>query len=51
MFQFLKALELKNIDLEKAQFLCSLPKSLGINPENQKRNYIEHRKIWSLFKM
>ncbi len=31
-----KGLELKNIDLEKAQFLCSLPKSLGINPENQK---------------
>ena len=31
-----KGLELKNIDLEKAQFLCSLPKSLGVNPENQK---------------
>ena len=31
-----KGLELKNIDLEKAQFLCYLPKSLGINPENQK---------------
>ena len=31
-----KGLELKNIDLNKAQFLCSLPKSLGINPENQK---------------
>jgi DNA topoisomerase I len=31
-----KGLELENIDLEKAQFLCSLPKSLGINPENQK---------------
>ena len=31
-----KGLELDNIDLEKAQFLCSLPKSLGINPENQK---------------
>jgi len=30
-----KGLELKNIDLEKAQFLCSLPKSLGLNPENQ----------------
>ena len=25
-----------NIDLNKAKFLCSLPKSLGINPENQK---------------
>jgi DNA topoisomerase I len=31
-----KGLELKGIDLEKAQFLCSLPKSLGINPDNQK---------------
>jgi len=31
-----KGLELENIDLEKAQFLCSLPKSLGVNPENQK---------------
>ncbi len=31
-----KGLDLKNVDLEKAQFLCSLPKSLGINPENQK---------------
>ncbi len=31
-----KGLVLENIDLEKAQFLCSLPKSLGINPDNQK---------------
>ncbi|MDC3028628.1 type I DNA topoisomerase, partial [Candidatus Pelagibacter sp.] len=31
-----KGLELENIDLEKAQFLCSLPRSLGINPDNQK---------------
>ena len=31
-----KGLELETIDLEKAQFLCSLPKSLGINPDNQK---------------
>jgi len=31
-----KGLELENIDLEKAQFLCSLPKPLGINPDNQK---------------
>ena len=31
-----KGLELKSIDLKKAQFLCSLPKSLGINPDNQK---------------
>ncbi len=31
-----KGLELKSIDLEKAQFLCSLPKTLGVNPDNQK---------------
>ena len=31
-----KGIELENIDLEKAKFLCSLPKSLGINPDNQK---------------
>jgi len=31
-----KGLVLESIDLEKAQFLCSLPKSLGANPENQK---------------
>ncbi len=31
-----KGLDLESIDLEKARFLCSLPKSLGINPDNQK---------------
>merc|ERR1711991_402248 len=31
-----KGLELESIDLKKAQFLCSLPKSLGVNPDNQK---------------
>ena len=31
-----KGIELESIDLDKAKFLCSLPKSLGINPENQK---------------
>ena len=31
-----KGLDLESINLEKAQFLCSLPKSLGINPDNQK---------------
>ncbi len=30
-----KGLELESINLEKARFLCSLPKSLGLNPENQ----------------
>ncbi len=31
-----KGLELESINLQKAQFLCSLPKSLGINPDNKK---------------
>ena len=31
-----KGIELENIDLDKAKFLCSLPKSLGVNPDNQK---------------
>ena len=31
-----KGIALESIDLDKAKFLCSLPKSLGINPENQK---------------
>ena len=31
-----KGITLKSIDLNRAKFLCSLPKSLGINPENQK---------------
>ncbi len=31
-----KGIELENIDIDKAKFLCSLPQSLGINPENQK---------------
>ena len=31
-----KGIELENIDWDKAKFLCSLPKSLGVNPENQK---------------
>ncbi len=31
-----KGISLDSIDLDKAKFLCSLPKSLGINPENQK---------------
>ncbi len=31
-----KGIELENIDIDKAKFLCSLPISLGVNPENQK---------------
>ena len=31
-----KGIELNDVDLDKAKFLCSLPKNLGINPDNQK---------------
>ena len=31
-----KGIDLKDVDLDKAKFLCSLPKNLGVNPENQK---------------
>ena len=31
-----KGIELESVDIDKAKFLCSLPKSLGINPENKK---------------
>ncbi len=31
-----KGISLESIDLDRAKFLCSLPKTLGINPENQK---------------
>ena len=31
-----KGIEIKDIDLEKAKYLCSLPISLGKNPENDK---------------
>ncbi len=31
-----KGITLESIDLNRAKFLCSLPKSLGINPDNQK---------------
>ena len=36
MFLFLKELHWIVWILDRAKFLCSLPKSLGINPENQK---------------
>ena len=35
-----KGIELESIDLDKAKFLCSLPKNLGINPENQKEIFL-----------
>ena len=31
-----KGITLDTVDLDKAKFLCSLPKILGINPDNQK---------------
>ena len=36
MFLYQKVFLIESIDLDKAKFLCSLPKSLGVNPENQK---------------
>ena len=36
MYLYQKELILESIDLDKAKYLCSLPKSLGLNPENQK---------------
>ena len=36
MYLYPKELHLDSVDLDRAKFLCSLPKSLGINPENQK---------------
>ena len=31
-----KGIALESVDLDRAKFLCSLPKSLGINPDNHK---------------
>ena len=31
-----KGIVLNDVDLDKAKFLCSLPKNLGVNPDNQK---------------
>ena len=35
-----KGIDVESIDLVKAKFLCSLPKSLGLNPENQKEIFL-----------
>ena len=35
-----KGVDIESIDLEKAKFLSSLPKSLGLNPENQKEIFL-----------
>ncbi|MDA9663381.1 type I DNA topoisomerase [Candidatus Pelagibacter sp.] len=31
-----KGITLESVNIQRAQFLCSLPKNLGVNPENQK---------------
>jgi len=35
-----KGIAIETVDLKRAKFLCSLPKSLGINPENQKEIFL-----------
>ena len=35
-----KGVSVESVDLDKAKFLCSLPKSLGLNPENQKEIFL-----------
>ena len=35
-----KGISIESVDSDKAKFLCSLPKSLGINPENQKEIFL-----------
>tara|TARA_B100000579_G_scaffold429780_1_gene442098 strand:- start:1625 stop:4036 length:2412 start_codon:yes stop_codon:yes gene_type:complete len=35
-----KGIDIDTIDLEKAKYLCSLPKNLGLNPENQKEIFL-----------
>ena len=35
-----KGIPVDSIDIDKAKFLCALPKSLGNNPENQKEIFL-----------
>jgi DNA topoisomerase I len=35
-----KGISIESVDLDRAKFLCALPKSLGINPENQKEIFL-----------
>ena len=35
-----KGVDIDTIDLDRAKFLCSLPKSLGINPENNQEIFL-----------
>ena len=36
MFLYLKEFQVDNVNLEKAKFLCSLPKILGQHPDTKK---------------
>ena len=35
-----KGISIESVDLNRAKFLCSLPKNLGLNPENQKEIFL-----------
>ena len=35
-----KGISIESVDMARAKFLCSLPKNLGINPENQKEIFL-----------
>ena len=35
-----KGISIESVDMVRAKFLCSLPRSLGINPENQKEIFL-----------
>ncbi|MDC1476139.1 type I DNA topoisomerase [Pelagibacteraceae bacterium] len=35
-----KGITIESVDIDRAKFLCSLPKNLGINPENQKEIFL-----------
>ena len=35
-----KGISIESIDLNRAKFLCSLPKNLGLNPENKKEIFL-----------
>ena len=35
-----KGISIESVNLDRAKFLCSLPKNLGVNPENQKEIFL-----------
>jgi DNA topoisomerase I len=35
-----KGISIESVNLERAKFLCSLPKNLGLNPDNQKEIFL-----------